>query len=365
MDIQDLLKNVIEDENISDVHLTVNSKPVVRYTGELERYEDFPEKLQYEDMEDIAKSLMEEEQWEQFQAQGELDFSYSVPGFFRFRVNAYYQRGAISIALRIIPKEIPTIDDLGLPDILKKLALQRKGLVLCTGPTGSGKSTSLAAMIDEINRKKRKHVLTLEDPVEYLHKHKKSIVHQREVGVDTDNFALGLKSALRQDPDVILVGELRDLETITTALEAAETGHLVLGTLHTSDAPQTVDRVIDVFPPHQQQQVRIQLASTLKGVVAQQLLPRSDGRGRVAALEVLIATDAVGNIIREGKSHQLESVMQTGGKHGMIVMNNYLINLYEKGLIEYKTALQRAKDPDYIRKRTKHKERSYGTKSRR
>ncbi|MFW5999671.1 MAG: type IV pilus twitching motility protein PilT [Halanaerobiaceae bacterium] len=365
MDIHDLLKKVIEDANISDVHLTVNSRPVVRYTGELERFEDFPRELRYEDMEKIAKTLMNEEQWEQFKAQKELDFSYSVPGFFRFRVNVYYQRGAISIALRIIPKKIPTVDELGLPDIFKKLALQRKGLVLCTGPTGSGKSTSLAAMIDEVNRKKKKHVLTLEDPVEYLHKHKRSIVHQREVGVDTDNFALGLKSALRQDPDVILVGEMRDLETITTALEAAETGHLVMATLHTSNAPQSVDRIIDVFPPHQQQQVRIQLASTLKGVIAQQLLPRSDGQGRVAAVEVLIGTDAVANIIREGKSHQLESVMQTGGKHGMIVMNNYLIDLYEKGIIDYSTAVQRSTDPDYIRKRTQHRRENYGTKSRR
>ena len=359
MDIQNLLEEIIENESISDVHLTVNAKPIVRYTGELERYDEFPRKLKYEDMKEIVQELMDEEQFEQFEETGELDFSYSVPGFFRFRVNAFYQRGAISVALRIIPKKIPTIDELGLPNVLKKLALQRKGLVLCTGPTGSGKSTSLAAMIDEINQKKKKHILTLEDPVEYLHKHKKSIVHQREIGIDTENFALGLRSALRQDPDVILVGEMRDLETITTALEAAETGHLVLATLHTTDAPSTIDRIIDVFPPHQQQQVRIQLASTLKGVIAQQLLPRADGQGRVAALEVLIGTPAVANIIREGKSHQLESVLQTGAKHGMIVMNNYLIKLYEKGLIDYRTAIQRSKDPDYIRKRTQDK-RAYG-----
>lgn len=352
MDISELLKAVVDNDAISDLHLTVNSKPIIRNTGKLEVYEEFPQKLSFKDMQDIARRLMSKEQWTTFQKDGELDFSYSIPGFSRFRVNAYYQRGAISLALRVIPTKIPTIDELGLPEVLKKLALQQRGLVLCAGPTGSGKSTTLAAMINEINERRSCHVLTLEDPIEYLHTHKKSVVHQREVGIDTRSFAKGLRAALRQDPDVILVGEMRDLETISIALEASETGHLVLATLHTNDASKTVDRIIDVFPAHQQQQqVRIQLSSTLNGIIAQQLLPRADGKGRVAALEVLIGTPAVRNIIREGKSAQLESVMQTGAAYGMIVMNNYLIKLYESGLIDLEVALRRSTNPEYIKKR--------------
>jgi len=234
---------------------------------------------------------------------------------------------------------------------LKQIALQRNGLVLCTGPTGSGKSTTLAAMINEINEKRNCHILTLEDPIEYLYTHKNCIVHQREVGIDTRTFAAGLRAALRQDPDVILVGEMRDLETISIALEAAETGHLVLATLHTTDAPKTVDRIIDVFPPHQQQQVRIQLASCLNAVIAQQLLPRIDREGMVAALEILIGTAAVRNIIREGNSAQLETVMQTGAKYGMVVMNNYLVQLYERGIINMETVLRRCTNPEYVKKR--------------
>ncbi|MCG8515777.1 MAG: type IV pilus twitching motility protein PilT [Halanaerobiales bacterium] len=349
MDLMDLLHKVVEDSTISDLHLTVNSKPVIRDTGELKIYEDYP-KLSFQDMQEIARGLMTEEQWRLFSESGELDFSYSIPGFSRFRVNSYYQRGAISLALRVIPTRIPTIEELGMPAILKSLAMQRKGLVLCTGPTGSGKSTTLAAMIDQINENRRCHILTLEDPIEYLHHHKKCIVHQREVGIDTQSFAHGLRAALRQDPDVILVGEMRDLETIAIALEAAETGHLVLATLHTSDAPKTVDRIIDVFPAEQQQQVRIQLSSTLNGIIAQSLLPQKNTRGQVAAVEVLIGTPAVRNIIREGKSAQLYSVMQTGAKYGMIVLNNYLIQLYEQDLIELETAIHRSNNPDYIRK---------------
>src|SRR6056297_3222591 len=334
MDIRDLLKAVVEDESISDLHLTVNSKPVVRYTGKLKIYEEYPDKFSFNDMKEIAKELMTKEQWQSFEENGELDFSYSVPGFSRFRVNAYYQRGAVSLALRVIPTEIPTVDELGLPEIIKKLAMQRRGLILCTGPTGSGKSTTLAAMLDEINEKRHCHILTLEDPIEYLHHHKKCIVHQREVGIDTSNFANGLRAALRQDPDVILVGEMRDLETISIALEASETGHLVLATLHTNDAPSTVERIIDVFPAHQQQQVRVQLASSISGILSQQLLPRKNKNARVAALEILIATSAVRNIIREGKTHQLVSAMQTGAKYGMVIMDNYLVQLYNQGFIE-------------------------------
>ena len=351
MELEKLLKEIVSDDSISDLHLTVNSKPIVRYNGKIEKLKNYDKKLGFSELEEIAKNLMDEKQWEEFQEKGELDFSYSVPGFSRFRINAYKQRGAVSLALRVIPKDIPTIDELGHPEILKKLALQRMGLIICTGPTGSGKSTTLAAIIDEMNRKKSRHVLTLEDPIEYLHNHQKSIVHQREVGIDTSSFANGLRAALRQDPDVILVGEMRDLETISIALEAAETGHLVLATLHTNDAPKTIDRIIDVFPGNRQEQVRIQLSSTLKGVISQQLLPRADGDGRVAAMEILIGTQAVKNIIREGKSHQLKSVMQTGSKYGMIVMNNYLIDLYKDGLIDKQIALRRSDNPEYIKKR--------------
>lgn len=351
MELLDLFKAVVNAESISDLHLTVNSKPIVRETGILKIYEAYPEKLTFDHMREIIRFLMTEDQRKTFEKVGELDFSYSVPGFTRFRVNAYHQRGAVSLAFRIIPTQIPTVEQLGLPEILKNLALMRKGLLLCTGPTGSGKSTTLAAMINEINRKRKCHVLTLEDPIEYLHNHQNSIVHQREVGIDTKTFADGLRAALRQDPDVILVGEMRDLETISIALEAAETGHLVLATLHTSDAPKTIDRIIDVFPANQQQQVKVQLSTCLNGIIAQQLLPRSDSKGMVAALEVLIGTPAVANIIRDGKTAQLESVMQTGGKYGMIVMDNYLIGLYERGIISLETTLKRANNPDYIKKR--------------
>ena len=351
MDIRDFFRTAVEEGNISDIHLTVKSKPVVRRTGELKEYTKYPETLTNEKMEEIIRLLMNEEQLKEFEEKGELDFSFSIPGLTRFRVNAYRQRGTISVALRVIPTKIPTIDELGLPEILKKIALQRNGLVLCTGPTGSGKSTTLAAMINEINEKRNCHILTLEDPIEYLHTHKNCIVHQREVGIDTRTFAAGLRAALRQDPDVILVGEMRDLETISIALEAAETGHLVLATLHTTDAPKTVDRIIDVFPAHQQQQVRIQLASCLNAVIAQQLMPRIDRDGMVAALEILIGTPAVRNIIREGNSAQLETVMQTGGKYGMIVMNNYLIHLYERGIISMETLLRRCTNPEYVKNR--------------
>ncbi|WP_041605819.1 type IV pilus twitching motility protein PilT [Halothermothrix orenii] len=351
MDIKEFLKKFVEDQHISDLHLTVNSKPVVRYDGKLKVFEEFSGRIGFEDMQNITKELMTDDQWQQFQEKGELDFSYSVPGFSRFRVNAYYQRGAIALALRIIPTKIPTIEELGLPQILKNLALMRKGLFLCTGPTGSGKTTTLASMINIINKNRQAHILTLEDPIEYLHRHNKSIVHQREVGIDTTSFKEGLRSALRQDPDVILVGEMRDHETISIALEAAETGHLVLATLHTNDAPQTIDRIIDVFPPQQQRQVRVQLSLTLNGIVSQQLLPRKDGNGRIAALEVLIGTPAVRNVIRDGKSHQLYSSMQTGGKYGMITMDNYILDLLSKSLINKDTALRRANDPEYIKKR--------------
>ncbi|TDS31744.1 type IV pilus twitching motility protein PilT [Halanaerobium congolense] len=351
MDVFDLMKEISDHPVISDLHITVKRKPIIRYNGELQVYEEFPEPLNIDQVNQIARKLMNDDQWDIFQKDGEADFSYSIPGYCRFRVNAYHQRGSTTLALRIIPSEIPTLDSLGLPDVLKRLAMQRNGLVLCTGPTGSGKSTTLAAMIDVVNQSKHSHIITLEDPIEYLHSHKKCIVHQREVGADTKSFANGLRASLRQDPDVILVGEMRDLETISIALEASETGHLVFATLHTNDAPSTVERIIDVFPAHQQDQVRVQLATALNGIISQQLLKRADGSKRVAALEIMVATAAVKNIIREGKTHQLVSSIQTGAKYGMVMMDNYLINLYQKGLIEYEETIKRSKDPEYIKRK--------------
>jgi twitching motility protein PilT len=353
MDIIDVMKDISQNQAISDLHLTGKQKPIIRYTGKLQNYQDYPENLGIQQVEDIAKDLMNDKQWQEFLDKGEVDFSHSIPGYCRFRVNAFRQRGSVSLALRVIPGDIPTIDELGLPQILKKLSMQHKGLILCTGPTGSGKSTTLASMLNIVNKNRAAHIITLEDPIEYLHTHNKSIVHQREVGNDTLNFANGLRAALRQDPDVILVGEMRDLETISIALEASETGHLVFATLHTNDAPSTVERIIDVFPAHEQQQVRIQLASSISGIISQQLLPHKDGKSRVAALEILIATSAVRNIIREGKTHQLVSAMQTGGKYGMIMMNNYLVDLYNQGKIEYEEAVRRADDPEYVKKKIK------------
>ena len=351
MEMEQLFTNVVDRDGVSDLHLTVKSKPIIRYNGNLQIYQDYPRVLEVEDLEEITRKMLSDDLYDQFQEKGEVDFSYSVPGVSRFRVNIYRQRGSIGVAMRVIPQEIPTVDELGYPNTLKKLALMRMGLVLCTGPTGSGKSTTLAAMINEINEKKAKHVLTLEDPIEYLHSHRNCIVHQREVGVDTKSFANGLRSALREDPDVILVGEMRDLDTISIALEAAETGHLVLATLHTNSAPATIDRIIDVFPPHQQEQVRIQLASTLNGVVSQQLLPRADRSGRVGAVGILIGTPAVKNVIREGESHQLKSIMQTGSKYGMVVRDNYLLDLFNQGTISKDILLRRADNRKYVEKR--------------
>lgn len=351
MEILDLMKNISQNPAISDLHLTGKTKPVIRNNGKLEYCDDYPHPLEVEKVEEIALSLMDEQQQQEFKKKGEVDFSYSIPGYCRYRINAYRQRGSVSVALRIIPQEVPTVDELGLPQVLKKLAMQRRGLVLCTGPTGSGKSTTLASMINVVNKNRAAHIITLEDPIEYLHSHDHSIVHQREIGHDTLSFANGLRSALRQDPDVILVGEMRDIETISIALEASETGHLVLATLHTNDAPSTVERIIDVFPAHQQQQVRIQLASSISGILSQQLLPRKNKNARVAALEILIATSAVRNIIREGKTHQLVSAMQTGAKYGMVIMDNYLVQLYNQGFIEYEIAIRRSNDHEYVKKK--------------
>ncbi|MBC7326478.1 MAG: type IV pilus twitching motility protein PilT [Moorella sp. (in: Bacteria)] len=315
----------------SDVHLSVGLPPVFRVHGELQVQRQW-EPVDSEMIASLVRPMVGE-RWEVFQERGEIDLAYSLPGVSRFRVNVFQQRGSVGAAIRLIPRDIPNLETLGLPPVVAELAERQHGLILVTGPTGSGKSTTLAAMVDKINRERSCHIITLEDPIEYLHQHRRSIVNQREVGSDTLSFASALRAALRQDPDVILVGEMRDLETIATAITAAETGHLVLATLHTSSAIQSVDRIIDVFPPHQQGQVRIQLADTLEGVITQQLLPRADRKGRVAAVEVLIATPAVKNLIREGKTHQIVSSMQTGGRYGMQTMEMALRQLVTRGVI--------------------------------
>lgn len=332
----DLLLKALELK-ASDLHLTTSLPPMFRVNGTLFPMTDtLPlnpgdcQRLIYELLDDTLKKRLEQS--------GELDFSFSLPKKSRFRINIYKQRKSLAAAIRIILVDVPSIDDLGLPDSLKTLALKPRGLVLVTGPTGSGKSTTLAAMVRHINLLRNCHVLTIEDPIEYLHKHGKSMINQREIGDDTVSFATALRSALREDPDVILVGEMRDLETISTALMASETGHLVLSTLHTTTAAQTIDRIIDVFPPNQQQQIKVQLASVLQGVISQQLLSRLNNSGRVAALEVLLATDAIRNMIREGKTHQIDSVIQTGIKYGMVPMDFSLSNLVKRRVISLEEA---------------------------
>lgn len=299
----------------SDVHLSVGMPPVFRINGGLKRYGS--EALRPEDTEQISQLVIDEKYYPDFEEAGEIDISYGIQGLSRFRVNAYRQRSCVSLAFRIIPTSIPSMEDLMLPESVRKMAGKHQGLVLVTGPTGSGKSTTLASMIDFMNRTMSRHIITLEDPIEYLHKHRTCVIDQREIGFDTNNFANGLRAALRQDPDVILLGEMRDLETIATAITAAETGHLVLGTLHTTNASSTIDRIVDVFPPEQQGQIRIQLASVLVGVMSQRLLPTNDGKGRKAITEVLVNTPAVANLIRNEKIHQIHSVMQTSKNAGM------------------------------------------------
>ncbi|QEK12125.1 type IV pilus twitching motility protein PilT [Crassaminicella thermophila] len=347
MDITNLLK-IATDKKASDIHITVGTPPTIRVNGNLIRCGDNP--LSQDDTELLVKQVLNEEQIKKLDKKGELDLSFSIMGLGRFRINAFKQRGTYSIALRVVSLKIPTMEELGLPPVLSELARKKKGLVLVTGPTGSGKSTTLASMIDLINNERYCHILTLEDPIEYIHSHNKSIVNQREIGSDSTSFANGLRAALRQDPDVILVGEMRDLETISIAITAAETGHLVLSTLHTLGTAQTVDRIIDVFPPHQQQQVRIQLAASLEGIISQQLLPKADGSGRVAAYEIMVATPAIRNLIREGKTHQIQTSVQTGARFGMQTMDNSLMELYNKGIISKEILLSYAIDKDMVRR---------------
>jgi twitching motility protein PilT len=335
--IDDLLAEVVAHD-ASDLHLTAGTHPVIRTRGKLERLEQFP-KLLPAPLRDLLYRIMTTEQQKQLEIQRQLDISHAVPGLARFRVNVYYQRRAMGAAFRLIPDRVKTLEELRLPSTLHDLAKKPRGLVLVTGPTGSGKSTTLAAVIDEINRTRSEHILTIEDPIEFVHWHKKCIVNQREIGTDATGFAPGLRAALRQDPDVILLGEMRDLETISTALTAAETGHLVLATLHTQSAPGTVDRIIDVFPGEQQSQIRAQLAGTLQAVVTQALLPTADGTGRVAALEILLPDDAVRNLIRQAKIEQIYSVMQTNTQRGMQTLEQHLAELVGSGVVNRETAV--------------------------
>ncbi|NLW17207.1 MAG: type IV pilus twitching motility protein PilT [Firmicutes bacterium] len=326
----DLLQ-VAVDRGASDLHVTVGQPPVLRVHGELVRM-DAPN-LTPADTNEMLDEVLADQHREVFKDWGEVDFSLSLPGIGRFRINAFRQRGTIGMACRLIPQAIPSIDSLGLPPVVGELTNRRQGLILVTGPTGSGKSTTLAAMIDKINRERAEHILTIEDPIEFLHRHERSIVNQREVGSDTRSYAHGLRAALREDPDVILIGEMRDLETTQAAVSAAETGHLVLATLHTPGAAEAVHRILDIFPPYQQQQIRTQLALVLQAVISQQLLRRADRPGRVVAAEVLVVTPAIRNLIREGKVHQIHSMMQAGGQLGMQTMEQALQSLYQRGVI--------------------------------
>ena len=339
IDLHEVLGLVLQ-YNASDLHLTNGLPPMLRIDGDIVPIQGYPE-MEPEALHRIVYGMLSQKQREQFEENLELDLSYSLPGQARFRVNVYQQRGALGAAFRLVPFVIKSTEDLGLPHVIEEFARLPRGLVVVTGPTGSGKSTSLAALVDVINRERACHIMTVEDPIEFLHAHKTAVVNQREVGGDTLGFANALKHVLRQDPDVILVGEMRDLETISMAISAAETGHLVFATLHTQDAAQTVDRMIDVFPPHQQAQIRVQLAMSLQGVVAQQLLRHADGVGRVVAAEVLMVTPAVRNLVREGKTHQLYSVMQAGGQFGMQTMDASLAELVRTGQVTYEVAKER------------------------
>ncbi len=346
MDVNELLK-AAHSQGASDLHLKVGSHPIFRINGELSQFST-ENRLSQEDTLKIAFSVMSPGQREVFKKKNDIDLAYSVPGLGRFRCNIFIQRGTIGLVFRVIPMRIPTIEELHLPDVLKKISLESRGLILVTGTTGSGKSTTLASMLDNINTNKTEHIMTIEDPIEYLHRDKSSIVNQREIGNDTESFSKALRAALRQDPDVILVGEMRDFETIQTALTAAETGHLVLSTLHTIDAAETINRIISVFPPYQHKQVRMQLASVLRSIISMRLVPKIDGNGRVPAVEVLIATAMIKDCILDpDKSKMIPDVIAQGALHyGMQTFDQSLFNLYNGGLISYEEALRRATNPD-------------------
>jgi twitching motility protein PilT len=344
--IDDLLEQMAAS-GASDLHVTVGTPPAIRLRGHLERLPGV-EPLTAEQTQQLLYRVLSSEQQKQLEIKRQLDFAYAVPGVARFRVNVFFQRESLGAAFRVIPHDIKSLEELGLPPSLHEFTDKPRGLVLVTGPTGSGKSTTLAAIIDEINRTRSDHILTIEDPIEFVHKHKRCIVNQREIGPDAVSFSEALRAALRQDPDVILLGEMRDLETISTALTAAETGHLVFGTLHTQSASSTVDRIIDVFPAEQQEQVRIMIAGSLQGVVTQALLPTADGAGRVAALEILFPDDASRNLIRQGKVEQIYSIMQTGTQRGMQTMEQALAELVMRHVVTLEIALSRSSRPEQL-----------------
>jgi len=346
--VDDILRRVV-DLGGSDLHLAAGCHPTIRLRGEMAPLSEYPV-LDGTKIRDMMYAILNQKQRERFENERELDTSHSIPGVGRFRVNVLVQRDAVGSVMRVIPHEIVPLGALGVPDTVANFATLQRGLVLVTGPTGSGKSTTLASLIDLINTSRPVHIMTVEDPIEFLHHHKRAVVNQREVGEDTHSFSNALKHVLRQDPDVILVGEMRDLETIATALTAAETGHLVFATLHTQDAPQTVDRVIDVFPAHQQQQIRVQLATSLQGVVTQQLVPLVGGQGRTVATEIMVVTPAIRNLIREGKVHQIYSSMQAGARFGMRSMDQSLAELVRTGKVTFDTAVERAANPDDLRR---------------
>ncbi|MEO0294128.1 MAG: type IV pilus twitching motility protein PilT [candidate division WOR-3 bacterium] len=329
----------------SDLHLKVDEPPVVRIQGELKRLENY-KPFSLEEIKELIFEIMTEEQIERFKKEWELDISYELPGISRFRMNVFLQRGKIGVAVRVIPLKVKTIDEWKMPEILKEIALSTHGFVLVTGPTGAGKSTTLAAMIEEINLTQKKHIVTIEDPIEYVFEDKKSVIEQRAIGVDTNSFEEALKRVMRQTPDVIMVGEMRDRETIERALNAAEMGALVFATLHTPDAPQTVDRIVDVFEPEHQHQIRVQFASTIRAVISQTLLRRKDGKGMIAAFEILIGTKGVANAIREGKVEQIYNIIKAGGQFGMKLLDDYLKDLYLRGLVDYEEALSKASNPN-------------------
>ena len=346
--IDDLLNRVVELGG-SDLHLTSGSEPAARIHGELKRLTEYPV-LDNTLIRRLLSVILSPRHRERFETDQELDLSYGVARIGRFRVNVFFQRGSVGAVMRSVPTKLRTLEELGHPPAVAALADYPRGLVLVTGPTGSGKSTTLASLIDIINSSKSLHIMTVEDPIEFLHRHKNCIVNQREVGEDTHSFADALRHVLRQDPDVILVGELRDLETISTAITAAETGHLVFATIHTQDAPQSVDRIVDVFPAHQQEQIRTQLASSLMAVVTQQLVPTANKTGRVCASEILVVTSAVRNLIREGKTHQIMSAMQSGGQYGMQTMDQSLAGLVKSGIITLEAAIDRCASPEDLRR---------------
>ncbi len=350
IDFAEIITEMVQ-RGASDLHITAGAPPTIREKGALRPMPGYGP-MTPNQTRALVYGILSNEHRQKLEEHLQLDFAYSVPRLARFRINCYFQRNAVAAAFRLIPTEIKTIEQLNLPPVLHEFVNKPRGIVLVTGPTGSGKSTSLAAVINEINEQRHDHILTIEDPIEFLHRHKSCIVNQREVGTDAESFALGLRAALRQDPDVILVGEMRDLETIGTALTAAETGHLVFGTLHTQDTSSTIDRVVDVFSPEQQEQVRVQLSMTLQGIVTQQLLPKADGSGRAVACEVLIPTPAIRNLIREGKTHQIYSVLQTGGQYGMQTMDSVLAEMVRSKVITRAVAEQRSQSPAELRRLT-------------